>query len=224
MLDDLDSRRYSVFVGRFARLLRTSRGRRSGPPSLPAPAVAPDLIERRFKALRKSAAQIEPDSPAEAYHRVRIRGKRFRYALEFLTDLYPGETRPLIKRVVTLQDVLGEHQDAEVAVERLRRMVHEHGSELPPESVFAMGEIAERYRASAVELRGRFPKTWRDVRGKPWKAFVRSIEARRPAPPRPREAPPERPTERPGPASPPDPAPDTSRLPAPDGEEGVETS
>jgi CHAD domain-containing protein len=224
MLSDLDSRRYSVFVGRFARLLRTSRGRRSGPPSLPALAVAPDLIERRFKALRKSAAQIEPGSPAEAYHRVRIRGKRFRYALEFLSDLYPGETRPLIKRVVALQDVLGEHQDAEVAVERLRRLVHEHGSELPPETIFAMGEIAERYRAAAVELRARFPKTWAGVRGKQWKAFVRSIEAERPAPPRPREAPPELPTARPDPAGAPDPAPDTSRSPAPGAEEGVDTS
>ena len=182
MLDALDSRRYELFVGRFSRMLRSARGRRSGPASLPARAVAPDLIEERFSALRKAAEQIEGDSPAAEYHRVRIRGKRFRYALEFLADLYPGRTRPLTKRVVVLQDILGLHQDAEVAIERLRRLAGEHGGELHPEAIFAMGEIAERYRRNAAELRARFPEAYRRVTGKTWKAFAKLIEAERPAP------------------------------------------
>lgn len=182
MLDALDSRRYELFIGRFSRLLRSARGRRSGPASLPARAVAPDLIEERFRALRSAAEQIEGDSPAAEYHRVRIRGKRFRYALEFLADLYPGRTRPLIKRVVALQDILGLHQDAEVAIERLRRLASEHGAELHPEAIFAMGEIAERYRRNAAELRVRFPEAYGRVTGKTWKAFAKQIEAERPAP------------------------------------------
>jgi len=182
MLDALDSRRYELFVGRFSRLLRSARGRRSGPASLPALAVAPDLIEQRFRALRDAAEQIGGNSPPADYHRVRIRGKRFRYALEFLADLYPGRTRPLTKRVVALQDILGLHQDAEVAIERLRRLAGEHGAELPSEAVFAMGEIAERYRRNAAELRARFPKAYGRVTGKTWKAFAKLIEAERPAP------------------------------------------
>ena len=182
MLDALDSRRYELFVGRFSRLLRSARGRRSGPTSLPARAVAPNLIEERFRALRKAADQIERDSPPAEYHRVRIRGKRFRYALEFTADLYPGQTRPLTKRVVALQDILGLHQDAEVAIERLRRLTHEHGAELHPEAIFAMGEIAERYRRNAAELRARFPEAYGRVTGKTWKAFAKLIEAERPAP------------------------------------------
>jgi CHAD domain-containing protein len=182
MLDALDSRRYELFVGRFGRLLRSARGRRSGPASLPARAVAPDLIEERFRALRKAAEQIDGDALAADYHRVRIRGKRFRYALEFLADLYPERTQPLTKRVVALQDILGLHQDAEVAIERLRRLASEHGSELDPEAIFVMGEIAERYRGSAVELRARFPNAYARVTGKTWKAFAKLIEAERPAP------------------------------------------
>lgn len=182
MLDVLDSRRYELFVGRFGRLLRSARGRRSGPASLPARAVAPDLIEERFRALRKAGDQIEGDSPAAEYHRVRIRGKRFRYTLEFLAELYPGETRSLIRRVVALQDILGLHQDAEVAIERLRQLAGEHGSELPPDAIFAMGEIAERYRRNAAELRARFPKAYGRVTGKTWKAFAKLMEAERPAP------------------------------------------
>ncbi len=181
MLADLDSRRYELFVGRFGRMLRSSRGRRSGPPSLPARTVAPDLIEKRFRAFRKAAEQIHDDSPAADYHRVRIRGKRFRYALEFLSDLYPGRARPLIKRVVALQDLLGFHQDAEVAVERLRRLAVERSTELRPETIFAMGEIAERYRLSAARLEDRFPKAYARVTGKAWKAFAKMIEEERSA-------------------------------------------
>jgi triphosphatase len=179
MLVALDSRRYELFVGRFGRLLRSARGRASGPAALPALAVAPDLIEERFRALCKSAEKIAVDSPPGDYHRVRIQGKRFRYALQFLADLYPERTSPLIKRVVALQDILGLHQDAEVAIERLRRLVAEQGTQLRPETIFAMGEIAERYRLNAVELRTRFPKAYARVTGKSWKTFAKLIEAER---------------------------------------------
>jgi triphosphatase len=183
MLNDLDSRRYELFVGRFGRMLRSARGRRSGPSSLPARTVAPDLMGDRFRALRKAAEQIGDASPAGDYHRVRFRCKRLRYALEFLSDLYPGGTRPLIKRVVALQDLLGLHQDAEVAVERLRRLAAEDGADLSPETIFAMGEIAERYRRSALERRDRFPETYKRVTGKTWKAFAKVFEAERPVQP-----------------------------------------
>jgi CHAD domain-containing protein len=189
MLSDLDSRRYEVFVGRFGRMLRVARGRRSGPASLPALVVAPSLIEDRFAALRAAAEQIAGDSPASDYHRLRIRCKRLRYALEFLADLYPGQTRRLTKRLVALQDVLGLHQDADVAIERLRALAATRGTELPPEAIFAMGELAERYRRRAVELRARVPQAYARVGGKAWKAFSKAIGAQRPlhaasAPPR----------------------------------------
>ena len=90
MLEMLDSRRYEAFVSRFGRTLRARHLARSGPASRPARALAPDLIESRFRSVRKSGARIGPDSPAADYHRLRIRCKRLRYALEFLGDLYPG--------------------------------------------------------------------------------------------------------------------------------------
>ena len=93
MLEMLDSRRYEAFVGRFGRTLRARHLARSGPASRPARALAPDLIEGRFRSVRKAGARIGPASPATEYHRLRIRCKRLRYALEFLADLYPGATR-----------------------------------------------------------------------------------------------------------------------------------
>src|SRR5580765_2369012 len=76
MLEMLDSRRYAAFVSRFGRTLRARHLARSGPASRPARALAPDLIESRFRSVRKAAARIGPASPAADYHRLRIRGKR----------------------------------------------------------------------------------------------------------------------------------------------------
>ena len=192
MLEMLDSRRYEAFVSRFGRTLRARHLARSGPASRPARALAPDLIESRFRAVRKGGARIGPASPATDYHRLRIRCKRLRYALEFLSDLYPGETRPLIRRLVTVQDILGLHQDADVAIDRLRHLAVTRGDDLAPGTIFAMGEVAERYRQSMIELRAQFPAAYAGLSGKQWKAFHKRIERERPAPPSlPADAPPE---------------------------------
>lgn len=185
MLEALDSRRYEAFVKDFARYLRGPRPRSSSAGRVPARAVAPDLIENRFERLRKSAERIGPDSEPADYHHVRIRGKRLRYALEFLSDVYPGRTEPLLKRLVALQDVLGLHQDADVAITRLRRLAADRGDELQPTTVFAMGEIAERHRTRAAELRAQFPAVYKRVKGNKWKALRKVLEDERPAPPPP---------------------------------------
>lgn len=180
MLEALESRRYQLLVRHFGRTLRARHASRSGPASRPALAVAPDLIEARWRSVRKGAKRIGPESPPTAYHRLRIRCKRLRYALEFLNDLYDGEARPLIKRLIVVQDLLGLHQDADVAIERLRRLAAGRGAELGSETVFTMGEVAGRYRQSMVELRAQFPPKYKRIRGKAWRSFRTLIEHRRP--------------------------------------------
>jgi CHAD domain-containing protein len=176
MLAALDSRRYESFSNRFARALRAQRVRRSSRFSQAALAVAPDLIERRFRPVRKGGRSITADSPASDYHRLRIRAKRLRYALEFLADVYPGHTRPVVKRLVALQDVLGLHQDAVVAIDRLRHLTAEHGGELPVATIFAMGEVAGRYRESMTALEADFPALFAQATGKRWRAFSRHLQ------------------------------------------------
>jgi len=183
MLEMLDSRRYEAFISRYGRTLRARHLARSGPATRPARGLAPDLIENRFRSVRKSAARIQPGCPATDYHRLRIRCKRLRYALEFLADLYPGATRPLIKRLVTVQDVLGLHQDADVAIKRLRDLAVSSGDDLDSGTIFAMGEVAERHRRSMIELRARFPAAYAGLSGKQWKAFHRLLERERPTHP-----------------------------------------
>jgi CHAD domain-containing protein len=180
MLEALDSRRYDAFLGRFGRFLRARSRRPTGAAAVPALSVAPDLIEARFRKLRSSGDRIGPTSEAAEFHRLRIHGKRLRYALEFLGDLYPGQTRPLIKRMAELQDVLGLHQDADVAIARLRELAADRSAGLEPATIFAMGEIAERYRRSMANLRATFPRAYWRVTKKAWKALRQVLEELRP--------------------------------------------
>ena len=175
MLDALDSKRYERFVRRFGSMLRS----RSGARTACALEVAPDLVEGRHAALGKAMKRVGPTAEPSAYHRVRIACKRFRYALEFLSDVYPDQTSRLIKRAVGLQDLLGEYQDAQVAIDRLHDLAARRGAELGPETVFAMGELAARYRSGMDNIPGRVPSTYKPLAGKAWRQLRKQMEAAR---------------------------------------------
>jgi triphosphatase len=172
MLQALDSPRYTSLLRRFGAMLRS----RSGVRTAAARAAAPELIVRRHRALQKARKRARPDAEPAAYHRLRIAAKRYRYALEFLSDVYPGETKRLITRVVALQDLLGAYQDAYVATARLRDLARERAGVLPSETVFAMGELAGRRSAGMDRIRTRMPRVYARVGGKSWKRLRKALE------------------------------------------------
>jgi CHAD domain-containing protein len=187
MLEALDSARYERFVRRFGAMLRSRSGSRTDP----ALSVAPDLVEGRHRALRKAMRRARRDGEPASYHRLRIVAKRFRYALEFLADVYPGGTRQVVRRTVALQDTLGAYQDAAVAIDRLRVLTAEHGAALGTETVFAMGEIAERYRRGMERALGDVGGRYKQLEGKPWRQLRRRMDDARPPIPSPRPAAPD---------------------------------
>jgi hypothetical protein len=126
--------------------------------------------------VRTRGDAIGPDSPPDDFHGLRIRCKRLRYAVEFLSPLAPNESEAMIRRLVAVQDCLGEHQDAQVAMQRLRAMAEE---DLPARAVFLLGRIDERYERQAEALRGEFPEVYAGIRGKAWDNLRRVLDGRR---------------------------------------------
>jgi triphosphatase len=167
LVQTLDSPRYERLLAELTAVLR--HGPVASPSSrVPAVDAAPSLIKKRYRKVRKGGRRIDRTSKPADYHRLRIRAKRLRYALQFLAPIYGKGTRALIRRTVRLQDLLGAHQDAEVAVARFEAIVAEEGNDLPPAAAFAMGEIAERYAKRKATLRRKFPKVFRRVGGTAW--------------------------------------------------------
>ena len=62
----------------------------------------------------------------------------------------------MVERAKRLQDVVGEHQDAVVAEERLRALSE-------PATALLVGRLIERQRARRHSARAEVPKAWRKL-------------------------------------------------------------
>src|SRR6478752_3541911 len=117
-------------------------------------ATLDELTGKAAAKLRKAVRKL-PDWPAnEELHAVRKKGKRARYAAELAGQM------KLVKRAKKLQDVLGDHQDAVVAAERLRELAA--GAE--PERALVAGRLVEREEERRLEARAAWLKAWRKLR------------------------------------------------------------
>jgi CHAD domain-containing protein len=175
MLFALDSRRYEGFVLRFTRFLQHGPPRTFTAGRQPLVEVAPQLLEKRYRKLRKLGDAIEPGSPPAEYHILRIAGKKLRYALEFMGPVYGSDAIAFSQRVTALQDVLGRHQDAEVVIEVLDELARIYGRRIGHQALLVMGAIAERNRMEAARLRREYPHVYKPLRGPEWKRLHRDF-------------------------------------------------
>jgi len=180
MLAVLDSRRYDLFALRFTAALRRGAPKSFLAGNEPILGVAPGLVERRYKRLARDGGRIHRHSPPEDYHALRIESKKLRYALEFVGPIYGKPAITFSKRVTDLQDVLGLHQDAYVAMAMLHELAASSARKLGPDALLTMGAIAERYRQHAAELRAQFPKVFKPLTGPDWARLSRLLESRQP--------------------------------------------
>src|SRR5450631_4358473 len=137
--------------------------------------AAPKLIGRRYRKLRKGADLLTPDSSMEAYHEVRGRAKRLRYALEAVAVIYGKPADAMLRTLRRWQEKLGVQQDAAVASRRLKALASAPPKGIPPETLFLMGRLAEHYASAALRARKLSAKGYRKVRGR-WKRLRMKFE------------------------------------------------
>jgi triphosphatase len=214
MLSGLDSVRWDRLSRGLASMVQQGPARRSLATRVPAAIGLPDLVRARHRAVANAAKQAKKSKRVSDYHRLRIRCKRLRYALEFSSEVYGGRTSRYVRQLTALQDELGQMQDAEVASLRLVELATD-ATELPSTTVFVMGGLAERHQRDVERLLRRLPGELTRVRGREWRDLVRLMEQRR----NDAEAlrPPQRPTLRAVPA----PAPEPAATPGPAEDAGV---
>ena len=178
LLDALDSARWERLTAALLALARQGPSRRVPGARIPAAIAVPPLLEERHRATVAAARRARRSGIAHDFHRVRIRGKRLRYCLEFASPLYGRPAQRFVTKLTRLQDQLGRMQDAEVASSRLFSMATETpppGRALPPATVFVMGGIAERYRQTSAQLREVLPRRLGVLRGKAWRELEATV-------------------------------------------------
>jgi triphosphatase len=168
MLDALDSVRWDRLAKGLSAMVQQGPARRSVATRVPAVVVLPDLIEARHTAVAKAAKRAKKSGVVTDFHRLRIRCKRLRYALEFSSEVYGGRTGRFVRQLSALQDELGQMQDAEVACLRLAELATGE-DRLPAATVFLMGGVAENHRRQVERFLRDLPRQVRRVHGREWR-------------------------------------------------------
>jgi CHAD domain-containing protein len=128
----------------------------SGVETVPLKRIARKEIRKLSRAVRRLGKR--PDDAA--LHGLRIKLKRARYSAELAWSARKPAKR-FLADARKVQGLLGEHQDAVVAEQRLREAtVHDTATE----AAFAAGRMAERQRARRERVTKRLPSAWKRLR------------------------------------------------------------
>ncbi len=140
MLAHLGSKRYAKFKLRFWTALQEGLPDKKQPRQVAD--VVPLIVEERLDSVMKHDRAVgKAGLPLAEYHALRIDLKRFRYTLEFFRDVLGPPAVDAIEALKVLQDILGDLQDARVAVDHLRSVI-DFGTWEAPEQEHALWSAA----------------------------------------------------------------------------------
>lgn len=116
------------------------------------------IFHREAKRMRRTFAELGADPEDDALHASRIAVKRARYAADLAAHELGKPGAKFVAVAKQLQDILGDHQDAVVAQERIREWAE---SAPDPESGFAAGRLVQLERDRMAAARAAWPETWK---------------------------------------------------------------
>lgn len=144
---------------------------------------APRLIAPIARKTRKAGKRIAAEAPPEAFHTLRKRIKRLRYAFEMLSAAGGHYHQHAIERLEEMQEILGQHHDA-VALGAWLRELASNPEALPPATMMAAGALIQELGRHEGKLKEQSLKRWKhfkreDVIGEALKEIMSEASARR---------------------------------------------
>jgi CHAD domain-containing protein len=131
------------------------------PAEEPAPRKLDQLAARELRRLLARVRRLGKRPPDDALHGLRIKVKRVRYATELAGGPSGKRSRRVIDAATRMQDLLGAHQDAAVAEERLRTIAHSFDE---TGIAFVAGQLTERERVKRSQIYAQLPSAWKELR------------------------------------------------------------
>jgi CHAD domain-containing protein len=151
----LQSKRYAQLCARLTPTLT-----RRFAPAVTLRQLAPKLIEAIARGGLRAGARLKPQSPPRTFHRLRVRLKRVRYALEILDRLAGKRASKALKRLRRMQDELGEHQDLVNTAAWLRQFAQ---TQRQPEILLAAGALLQFVSERRVKVAARAFLRWKKL-------------------------------------------------------------
>lgn len=166
----LDGPRYRRLLRSLAKLVTEPSGAADpAAPSAGAPAHkgAGHTLRQALRKLRQDVAAATDASGKPDLHRLRIRGKRVRYAAEQAAAAADRHQRKALAQLVEatkeLQEILGAHHDTVTAEAWLRDRVNDPSAPLSPHALVVVGRLIERECGHRARHEQRWPYAWHEV-------------------------------------------------------------
>ncbi|TMM18450.1 MAG: CHAD domain-containing protein [Actinobacteria bacterium] len=167
LFEALDSTRYVSLLD--ALVDGVAKPRLAPDAEQPAEDVAPAVVGKAWRKLRKAVSGLGPEPPDAELHRIRIKAKRCRYAAEAVVGVEGKPAKRFANAVAGLQDVLGRLQDAVVATAWLRDRITD---ETAVGQAVAIGELLGFAAVAAEESRRQWPEAWSGARRKSLRSWL----------------------------------------------------
>jgi CHAD domain-containing protein len=151
----LNSERYRGLVQHLGRLAPEPAA-----DSIALGAVAARLVRSQLRAMLRAGAALDEVSSPETLHRLRVRVKKLRYALEPLRAVGGKPVRRMLRRLERVQQRVGLYHDAATATAWLHGWAAE-SHDAPPAALMAAGALIHSFERRLRRLRARSLKAWR---------------------------------------------------------------
>lgn len=153
LYESLSSKRFHSLIAKMSRpaIKKVAGSRTLG-------AAAAQLIRTIARSAMRFGATLDNQAPAAAFHKLRVRIKRLRYALEILKPLGGKRHKRTLARLEELQERLGLYHDVVVASAWLRQYAETSGA--PPKTILAAGALIQSLASREARLRRRCIKAW----------------------------------------------------------------
>lgn len=153
LLEGLRSDRYLNLLNHFEDSLNHL-------PFQPTPLTITELARKAFHKVQDFVNTSDSLFRKSELHRIRRLLKRARYALELAEPLLGKRAKRFLQQAKDAQDLLGQHQDAVVAEQRLLALKqHSRGTGI----AYVTGLMVERLRNQQSQVYQQIPKQWQKL-------------------------------------------------------------
>jgi len=118
--------------------------------------VLPPLARKAFRRLARDVKSLDESSTGADWHEARIAAKRARYAAEAIAPVFPERVGEFATGMSTITDILGTHQDAEVA----RQVLREVSEQATAEQALTLGRVYQAQVTDQAHDRAAFAEAW----------------------------------------------------------------
>ncbi|MCZ7607428.1 MAG: CHAD domain-containing protein [Planctomycetota bacterium] len=139
--------------------------------------VAPDLLEVAHGRFRKALERARRRRTLEEYHRLRIAGKKLRYALMALAGHYGEPAKPTLKALAAIQEGFGDYLDASHAADVLSHLSAE--PEFKPATRRACAKLVEICRERARAHLAEMPELLDELDSRRWAEVLEALTGRK---------------------------------------------